>query len=32
MIKEEKCIVFDVDGTLCPVKRSDQEYEDLEPF
>jgi capsule biosynthesis phosphatase len=32
MVREEKCIVVDVDGTLCPVKRSDQEYCDLEPF
>ncbi|MCU1326095.1 MAG: hypothetical protein JWN34_1465 [Bryobacterales bacterium] len=32
MVKEEKCIVLDLDGTLCPVKTSQQEYEDLEPF
>ena len=32
MVKEEKCIVLDLDGTLCPVKTADQEYEDLEPF
>lgn len=24
--------VFDVDGTLCPVKRKDQAYEDLVPY
>lgn len=32
MVREEKCIVLDLDGTLCPVKASHQEYEDLEPF
>jgi len=32
MVKEEKCIVFDLDGTLCPVKTACQEYEDLEPY
>ena len=32
MVREEKCIVMDVDGTLCPVKRSAEEYEDLEPY
>jgi capsule biosynthesis phosphatase len=32
MLKEEKCIVLDIDGTLCPVKTAHQEYEDLEPF
>ena len=32
MIRRERCIVFDVDGTLCPVKRPDQSYDDLRPF
>jgi len=32
MVKEEKCIVLDLDGTLCPVKTADQEYDDLEPY
>jgi len=32
MVKEEKCIVFDLDGTLCPVKTAQQEYEELEPY
>ncbi|HXJ43669.1 MAG TPA: hypothetical protein VNH18_30580 [Bryobacteraceae bacterium] len=32
MVTEEKCIVLDLDGTLCPVKTADQEYEDLEPY
>ena len=24
--------VFDIDGTLCPIKRSEEHYEDLAPF
>jgi capsule biosynthesis phosphatase len=24
--------VFDIDGTLCPIKKKDEKYEDLEPF
>lgn len=32
MVTEEKCIVLDIDGTICPVKRADQEYEDLQPY
>lgn len=24
--------VFDIDGTLCPVKKKDEKYEDLVPF
>lgn len=32
MIQEEKCIVMDIDGTLCPVKQSNQSYEELIPF
>jgi capsule biosynthesis phosphatase len=32
MVREEKCIVVDVDGTLCPVKGPHEEYEDLRPF
>jgi capsule biosynthesis phosphatase len=32
MVKEEKCIVLDLDGTLCPVKTSHEEYDELEPF
>lgn len=31
MVQEEKCIVVDVDGTLCPVKGSSEEYESLCP-
>jgi capsule biosynthesis phosphatase len=32
MVREEKCIVLDLDGTLCPVKGRNEEYEDLQPF
>lgn len=32
MIEEEKCIVMDIDGTLCPIKRPHQRYEELIPF
>ena len=32
MIKEDKCIVMDIDGTLCPVKKSDQGYLDIQPY
>jgi len=32
MVREEKCIVVDLDGTICPVKGKDEEYEDLLPF
>ncbi len=32
MIEEEKCVVMDIDGTLCPVKQSNEEYEELVPF
>lgn len=31
MIRRERCIVFDIDGTLCPIKRADQDYGDLVP-
>lgn len=31
MIKKEKCIVIDVDGTLCSVKKEGEEYCDLKP-
>ena len=32
MICKEKCIVMDIDGTLCPVKSDDMHYEDLKPY
>jgi capsule biosynthesis phosphatase len=31
MVREEKCIVVDIDGTICPVKGSDEEYDGLCP-
>ncbi len=31
MIRRERCIVMDVDGTLCEKKTPDQSYEDVEP-
>jgi capsule biosynthesis phosphatase len=32
MVREEKCIVMDLDGTLCPVRLPRQHYDDLEPY
>ena len=32
MIREEKCIVMDIDGTLCPVKKSHESYESIAPY
>lgn len=32
MIEQGKVLVMDVDGTLCPAKREDEHYPDLEPF
>lgn len=32
MIQTEKCIVMDVDGTLCPVKEPHEDYDLLEPI
>ncbi|WP_227459040.1 capsular biosynthesis protein [Cupriavidus pauculus] len=32
MICKERCLVLDIDGTIVPTKRSDERYEDLEPF
>jgi capsule biosynthesis phosphatase len=31
MIRRERCIVFDIDGTICPIKSSEQSYDDLVP-
>jgi capsule biosynthesis phosphatase len=30
-MRHEKVIVMDIDGTLCPIKQSDEKYIDLEP-
>jgi capsule biosynthesis phosphatase len=32
MIRKERCIVMDVDGTLCPIRSHKQSYQDLQPF
>jgi capsule biosynthesis phosphatase len=31
-MRSEKVIVMDIDGTLCPVKKSDEHYADLIPY
>ncbi|WP_188053213.1 capsular biosynthesis protein [Sphingosinithalassobacter sp. CS137] len=31
MIRREKCIVFDIDGTICTIKTADQSYDDVVP-
>lgn len=32
MIRTEKVLVFDVDGTLCDIRRREQSYADVEPI
>lgn len=32
MIAFDKVLVLDIDGTICPVRKPDQKYEDLEPY
>lgn len=32
MLVKQKCIVLDIDGTLCPKKRPDESYADLLPI
>jgi capsule biosynthesis phosphatase len=29
---KERCIVMDVDGTICPIRHPDQSYSDLQPY
>ena len=29
---EEYSFIFDIDGTLCPIKKKDERYEDLVPY
>lgn len=29
---EEYSFVFDIDGTICPIKTSDEKYEDMVPY
>lgn len=31
MMRREKCIVFDIDGTLCAKKKPDESYDDVLP-
>ena len=31
LIDRDKCIVLDLDGTLCPVRKANERYEDLIP-
>lgn len=32
MINEEKVLVIDIDGTICPVKKENESYMDLLPY
>jgi capsule biosynthesis phosphatase len=32
MIRRERCIVFDIDGTICPIKSAGQSYDELVPL
>ncbi len=32
MIRKEKCIILDIDGTLCPVKKPEEDYSDIFPY
>lgn len=32
MIRKERSIVMDVDGTLCPIRGPNEKYEDLQPY
>ena len=32
MIYDEYTFVFDIDGTVCPIKKKDEKYEDLVPY
>ena len=29
---DEYCFVFDIDGTLCPIKKKEERYEDIIPY
>jgi capsule biosynthesis phosphatase len=31
-IRREKCLVVDIDGTLCPIRRDDESYQSLPPY
>ena len=32
MSRDELTFIFDIDGTLCPIKGTDEKYEDLVPY
>jgi len=32
MIQKQKCLVVDIDGTVCPIKKKDELYSDLKPI
>jgi len=32
MINKNKSIVFDIDGTLCPIRRPEEDYADILPY
>jgi capsule biosynthesis phosphatase len=32
VLVEEKCIIIDIDGTICPIKQAHESYEDILPF
>jgi capsule biosynthesis phosphatase len=32
MIRREKSIVLDVDGTICPIRKEGENYSDLKPY
>ena len=32
MMFEDYSFVFDIDGTICPIKSKDERYEDLVPY
>lgn len=29
---DEYCFIFDIDGTLCPIKNKEESYEDIVPY
>jgi hypothetical protein len=31
MINKERCLILDIDGTLCPTRKPEENYEDLIP-
>ena len=31
-MEKQLSFVFDIDGTICPIKKKDEKYEDLDPY